>query len=449
MLRAQITRNVSLLHARAFQTATPLSKGAAKVVATKKRKQTFNPSKGKSGEKATRAAGSSVKGFVHEVSFTGYNKGAENIAIAALGAGALQKGTVCAFEGATRRDLAHFGSFHKLQYHELFKNPISLVRDETLQVDAYVQKAVTSPSSENVLLVSGKGGAGKTSLLAQAHALALQRAAIVLPINNADSLVDGSNDFLLNTETGRYQQPMFVKNFLHKILCGNKAALQALKLSQEYVSHYKGKQTKYDAQTSLYDYIKSVRTSLDTKNNAYFATIIAELAKQDQFPVFFTVDKFSTFTHNPYTQYRNTENAPIHFSDFELPALLLDFVSGAQSFKRGGVILATSDVHKRNDTFRVMLGEMQPRPYVSVEEYDPTVGQVFLQKKVQRLAVAPLDLAEIRALTQTFIAAKVIPEKEAEKLEDEEAFASYVKQKYVLSGNGNFRELLKSVVLFY
>lgn len=108
-------------------------------------------------------------------------------------------------------------SFKPNQFNELFSNPTTLIRPiEDSKILKFYNSSLSNPSKNNRLILTGGKGVGKSTILSHFQALSVSNPSILLPISNADLLVDGSNDFKLNSETNLYDQPMFTKKFLKK-----------------------------------------------------------------------------------------------------------------------------------------------------------------------------------------------------------------------------------------
>jgi small subunit ribosomal protein S29 len=355
----------------------------------------------------------------------------------------LQLNTVATYSELQKQRLSQVGAFKKDQFHELFASPITLVRDETKQIEFLVEKSQQSPSSENRVCFIGERGIGKSTLLAQAQALAVKNTnAVILPISYAVKLVDGSNDFWFDAKIGAYIQPMFLKKLLDKIEYANKTSLSKLNLSKEYIIEGLTKTraaAKFSPDNTLLDLVKA---KVDARQRGQvFQILINELLLQNTAPVFVTVDNFGSLMASSETAYRNVENKPIHSKELQITKALFSLTSGEQSFKKGAVILSTSSDDKQTITLQAGLGLAKPDAYLKKDEYNPDVAANI--QGVKPIEVGRLSKENVSQLIQRYAEADVFRKDELEA----NTLEQLVNQKYVLSGNGNPLELVRSVAM--
>lgn len=427
-----------MLRAQFVRSARPFSSSAT-ALAPKAVAKGFK--KDNDGKKQRKTTGS-FRMFQDHVNAGQFNKKAPQLVLPAL-EHHIEANTVVTYTQLQKQRLSQVGAFKKDQFHELFSSPITLVRDETKQIEALVHNSFKTSSKENRVCLLGERGIGKSTLLAQAQALIVENPdAVMLPISYGVKLVDGSNDYWFDAKLGTYVQPMYLKTLLDKIEYANKQSLAKLKLSKEYTIEGASKTraaTKFSTENTLLDLVKS---KIDARHRGQVLQIlIDELLLQQSAPVFITVDNFGSIISSPNSAYRNVENKPIAIEELQLTKTLLDFISGDKSFQKGGVILATSSDDKPTITLKAGLGLVKPDPYTKKELYDATLASRLAG--VKPLELAKLSKENVTKLVEKYVEAQIFRKDELEQNTVEQL----INQKYVISGNGNPLELIRSVAM--
>ena len=349
------------------------------------------------------------------------------------------------FNGKQTKALRHLGSFKKGQFNELFVKPISLVRQGSTQK---LLKQLASKDSPRVI-ITGEPGVGKTSLLAQMHACAVEDNQIVVNISYPELFLNGRNDFFFDKELKAYVQPMYLKNLIRKISKANdKALLESVKLSKNYKyikTTLKGTEdiTFKKGENTLHDLLSA---SINANLRGYqFKDIINELYSQKNTPVLFTVDNFSRMLTGAFTAYKNSNNEPIHLLELQIGKTVMDLASGDIKLNndKSRVLLAISGVDRTNRTLPVALGKIPADPYIERHIYEPKFVEILQKGKVAEFEVPKLSKEDAKSLIQYYIDAKVVSHKDIES----KTLEQLTEEKYFLSGNGNPRELIKSLVL--
>lgn len=431
------------LSARAFSTSTVNSAAAAK----KKAVQGFAKSKTNNKTVAKRIApGSMYKKWQPAVATANFNKNSTFVELPIFNPNKLENPGLFSFSDKQLQFLYRLGSFKQNQFNELFQRPISMVRDSTTM--ALFQKLAESENKK--IILTGEAGVGKSTLLAQVHAHALENNSLVLPISYPELLTNGRSDFF-EDKTG-YVQPMFLKSMMDKFKKSNSVELlQSIILTQDHkLVHTEGKDysvrrniTLSAGKSTLYDLL-SVR-SPSRSRGAVFDAFIKELTSQTQIPVYFTVDNFSHLLTTPLTSYKNTENRFLHVLEFQIGRTIFDLVSGEISFahKDSSIILATSGADRTNRTLPIGLGKLPHDPYLKKYHYEPLLADKLLEGKIQEFNVAKLNKEEISKLLEFYRASGILLEKDFNR----KSVNELVEEKFFLSGNGNPRQLLKSITL--
>ncbi|ODV97222.1 hypothetical protein PACTADRAFT_48972 [Pachysolen tannophilus NRRL Y-2460] len=350
---------------------------------------------------------------------------------------------ILSYPNQSLKSLYHFGSFNHNQYNEINFKPVSLSRNSTtVPILNFLKNSLNNCSINNRLIITGGKGVGKSTLLTQFQSLAKSSNSIILPISYCDSLIDGSNDFIYDQTLKLYHQPMYLTRLLNKIRKGNELELSLLKLSKDVkISNIIFEANK----TSLNEFLlKSKSMKLEFKFK-FFEILIEELSLQKKYPVYLTVDNFSAFASSPFTKYRNVNNKPIYFTDFSIAKNIIDFASGKKIFNRGGIVLSTSGIHRSNDTLNVALKKIEPDPYAPFYKFDPKLASILLENNgLKELNVPKFNKDELKIMLNYFCTNEII-----EHENDLQDIEKLLNSKYILSGNGNPSEFIKSCVVNY
>ncbi|CCE63368.1 hypothetical protein TPHA_0E02780 [Tetrapisispora phaffii CBS 4417] len=440
MLRVQLRQ---FSRASILEATSPV-KGRAQGFAKKQ-------SGGKTSKKNT--SGSYVKKWIDTVSTSGFNKFAKPVDMPVFEAtknleAALNN--VSKYHDSQYKSLYHMGSFKKNQFNELFFRPISLVREKSTQ--KFID--LMNTSSNKKFIITGEPGIGKSVLLAQIHAYASDSKHIVINISHPDLLVNGRNDFFYDKNLKLYIQPMYLKKFLRKILKSNdETTMKSIKLASDY------KFTNADPKDNLvrkfvtltkdtnsfYDLLTTKTTP--AQRGEQFKAIITELSNQKTTPVLVSVDNFSRLLTTSLCDYKNESNERIETLEFQIAKFVMDSISGEIKYKNpeSAVVLATSGEDRTNKTLPVALNKIPEDIYLKRYHYDPVYANILKQGKVKEFEVPKLGKDEVQKLIEFYLKANIMPRyavgtKPLEQL---------INEKFIISGNGNPRELLKSIVLSY
>ncbi|KAG7717927.1 hypothetical protein KL949_003201 [Ogataea haglerorum] len=367
---------------------------------------------------------------------------------------------VVKFKKTSYQKLHILGAFKPNQFNELYSRPITLSRKvETSQVHEFFTKSLLSSSKENRMIITGDLGVGKSTMLTQFHALAVEKDSVVLQISNMDALVDGSNDFKYNNATGLYEQPMASRDLLKKWFVLNKSVFNKINLSRPYSPAFESvkKQTPitFTEKNTLREVLGKVLYNPAVSRADVFQFLMDELAAQKEIPVFLTIDNFSALCHYANTRYRDINNNPIYFQKFQLLRTLVDFISGDRTFQKGAIVMATKSDHKDNDTIPVALGLREPDYYAKFDQWDRKFTEQLVKNgNLEHLHVQRMSREQVRALVEHMLECKMIPheiEKRGFSREDniQEVLPRLSEMEFLLSGNGNPRELYKNCVFSY
>ncbi|AET37938.1 mitochondrial 37S ribosomal protein mS29 Ecym_2189 [Eremothecium cymbalariae DBVPG len=396
----------------------------------------------------SKSAAKKVSGSFHKrwravVSTSGFNKTATAAALPEFTHKHI-KNEVASYTETQLKGLYRLGAFKPDQMNELFQRPISLVRDESTkklfqQIDSAKNKK---------FIITGEPGVGKSTLLAQALALGIDKKALIIHLSHPDRFLNGTNDYYYDGK--QYVQPMYLRDLLKKTFHLNNAeTLKSIPLSKEY----KFKTNNADGGVKSITLSSKENTLMDLLNftaaprsrAAHFGAVIHEISTQSLFPVFFTVDNFSRILTTPFTAYKNVENKNIHLLEFQLGKFIMDVVSGAVKFRHSGscVLLATSGIDRTNRTLPIGLGKLPHDHYLTRYHYEPIFAELMQKGGVQEFKVEKMSKEDLKKLLDFYIKSNILLNKEL----NEKTFDQLVDEKYFISGNGNPRELLKCIAL--
>ncbi|CCH45660.1 37S ribosomal protein S23, mitochondrial [Wickerhamomyces ciferrii] len=434
-------RSVHFTSVRGFHSAAVLSAKAAAPV----KKKAVHGYKKVGGGQSKKTSG--VGKFFHEyVSEQKLDLKADELNGVDILKKSTKENTVVKYSQLHMKKLIIAGNFKHNQYRELFKTPITLVTKDTLKMSKFVENSIESSSKDNRICILGENGIGKSTLLGQTQALISDQGnSIILPIPYATQLVNGRNDYYFDKNLNTYIQPMYLKSFLHKIRTINQEILKKIPIQSEYSfegnTRYKSILKATPKRDTLFE-LTNLRVT-PRQRGKQLEAIINELSKQSEIPVFLTVDNFSAITSNPRTEYRDVNNSKIHVSKFQLSSLILDFAQGSKNFQKGGVILVTSTDDKPSPTLYAGLGLATVDPYTKNTVYDHEVASKL--KGVESFDMSRFSKENVSSIVKKFIDAKIFNNNELKS----NSVDSIINQKYILSGNGNPGELIKSILFLH
>lgn len=247
-----------------------------------------------------------------------------------------------AFSDATLAAFKSFGLPQELQREFATQpKPRSLVRKQTLDLLDKLDAASKGQKGVSVVL-DGQRGSGKSMLLAQSIAYALDEGWVVISVPRAVNLIDSSTLYTYNANHKAYLQPGATKQLLEAVLKVNGSSLKQIKTT-EAVEVDGG---KIDAGTSLDAVIKRAvedSTSAGTRQTLLELTL-KTLASQTERPVLIAVDDAQSLFRT--SLYRDPDFIPLESFELGLPRALLSLLtSPSSSLKRGAFISALSTSH--------------------------------------------------------------------------------------------------------
>ncbi|GEQ72221.1 hypothetical protein JCM33374_g5908 [Metschnikowia sp. JCM 33374] len=302
----------------------------------------------------------------------------------------------------TEKTLRELGSFKKNQHHELFSNPVSMVTDNTNRIHAEFIENIDGPSSNNRVCLLGEKGSGKSTLVSQVQALILSKYkqnAVLLHVDQAERMVDGSSDYFFNPTLGKFHQPMFTKRWVNKLRKSNETVFKNMPLTEDvsFISKKETRELKKGTHT-LYDFIThNSEFGFYGPSNAFQFLLKQLQAHSKEIPVVVSIDNFNSVIRKPHTEYFHQDMTPITLGEFEFGHFVSQLVSGEFSFAKGGLLLAESKDAGECKTLRVGLGLEVPNPYDEPQQcYMDFAEQMTLNGGVKAFDVANMTKAQAR-----------------------------------------------------
>lgn len=283
----------------------------------------------------------------------------------------LNVGKPSVFPRNTYDQLKTFGLPRRVDKELSGLSPSSVIRQATLDIVRTLEGAKTKDSKDARYILSGQKGSGKSMLLLQAVSHAIESSWIVLYDPSAAKWVNSSSQFEYNAESKTFHQPELASTLLSKLLAVNRDRLANITLPAD---------VKFKTQTlkkgsKLVDLValgvKDSRSSVQ----ALEATL-STLASQTQFPVLLAIDDIQAIFSESH--YRAPDYSKIQSYQLSTPRLILDFMSGTKSFKKGAVITSISD----SDT------QFLPPNELLMGIGAPTRSQVHAYSKLDETALA-------------------------------------------------------------
>ncbi|SNX83646.1 related to RSM23 - mitochondrial ribosomal protein of the small subunit [Melanopsichium pennsylvanicum] len=247
-----------------------------------------------------------------------------------------------AFSPTTLKAFEAFGLPQELE-RDLDTQPKarSLVRKQTLELLDRLDAASKGNKGVSVVL-DGQRGSGKSMLLAQSIAYALDDGWVVISIPRAINLINSSTLYTYNAHHKAYLQPEATRALLEAILKVNGASLKSLQTAS--VVEVDG--TKIEAGTPLETLVKrgiddaSTPAAKQTLLEALFKT----LSTQTERPVLVAVDDAQSLFRT--SLYKDPDFIALESFELGLPRALLSLLTTpSAAVSRGAFIAALSTTH--------------------------------------------------------------------------------------------------------
>ncbi|KAA8893525.1 mitochondrial ribosomal death-associated protein 3-domain-containing protein [Sphaerosporella brunnea] len=340
-------------------------------------------------------------------------------------------GTVFAFGAKDIDSLRELDGFRRSQDWKFFHRPSTVMRKESLRLGEmmeWVQQQEELPQTRcERLVLTGPKGSGKSVLLLQAMAWALQRQWVVINIPNAADLVIGHTEYEHDSASGLWAQREYTRTLLNQIANANRGVLKNLTLSKAY----KLRNHDFPADFDLLHFCK-VGSDDSAVSHEVFTVLLEELSQQGRLPVLFTLDSLNFMMRE--SEYRDPDFNIIHAHDLALPRYFIEYLNGTRKFAKGLVIGATSAAGApRTDALEYALNGWKLPVYSNLDErIAPSI------KGAEVIKVGAMEKNEAKSLLEYCRESGLL--REPTRLDEEK-----VAQRYTLS-SGLPKELVAGCV---
>lgn len=251
------------------------------------------------------------------------------------------QGQVLGFSTEVVDSMRAIDGFKPSQGWSMFRRPATLITSHTQKIAEQLQSIEQEKSTIRQVL-AGEKGSGKSVLNLQTMAMASLKGWIVVHIPEAQDLVLGQTAYTpVKTSDGKimYAQPTYTAEFLTKIVKANFDVLSKLQLK---LSH--DLPIPIQSNISLARFAELGASDPDLAWPIYNA-LFRELTAEGRPPVAYTLDGV-VFAMRP-TKYLDADVKPIHAHDLTLLNHFLSYLSGSQSLRNGGLVMAVDSQSNR------------------------------------------------------------------------------------------------------
>ncbi|KAH8923816.1 hypothetical protein BT69DRAFT_1281115 [Atractiella rhizophila] len=240
----------------------------------------------------------------------------------------------------------------RMEYDFSFtSSPATVILHNTLQLLSLLPSNPPTPSP--AYLIQGPAGIGKSYALLQASLKSLQTGWIVLYLPECFKTINSTSSYVYSPSKSIYLQPSLCQTLLRQLYGANQKALHEIPLDPK-AAVVEGE--KKETLGSLLKEQLRERAVMEDMSSALLEEeqedpkalqpgevlhrTMEVLSSQTQFPVLLALDGVNAIYKA--SKYVDPEDKPIDSWGLEVPRLLLDYLSGTRSFKRGVVLSSTS-----------------------------------------------------------------------------------------------------------
>ncbi|KAK1235319.1 hypothetical protein PQX77_001460 [Marasmius sp. AFHP31] len=266
-------------------------------------------------------------------------------------------GTAVQYAPLENDPIKHFGTPKNLLLeHRLLSERTSIIRDATVTTARLLDEAAEKSSERYRLVLTGRPGCGKSSLLLQGVRYALAKEWVVIYIPRAKQTINSTTPHTYDMRTQTYLQPRFAHETLRRLLAVNEKILSDIRMTGS-LQLEKREIPSGITLAALADI--GIKEGLGTAAQGVLAPVILdrlllELGKQRRYPTLLAIDDFQCLytAHSAYRDPHFSRIRPYHLS---MPRLLLEYASGKRTFAKGavlGAITATDPEHRTSVELR-------------------------------------------------------------------------------------------------
>ncbi|KAG0246911.1 mitochondrial ribosomal death-associated protein 3-domain-containing protein [Mortierella sp. GBAus27b] len=240
-------------------------------------------------------------------------------------------------------------------------NPAALVvREPTVSLLEKIDKAMTTPSAQSRIVLTGEPGSGKSAMLLQTVSHCLSAGWVVIYVPKASTWMNSTFAYNKAANTTTFVQPLLASNLAGQINSVNKPTLSKIVTSEIVKVGRQGAEVAKG--TTLTDLLEiGVRDTSAAQD--VMEVFMKEMSAQNEIPTLIAVDELNSFFRP--TQYLNQDGKELDPEFLKLPKLFLDYISGKSTTKHGAVVAAMSDsfLENKSDVLDIALGLKQVSPY--------------------------------------------------------------------------------------
>ncbi|WWC90199.1 uncharacterized protein L201_005132 [Kwoniella dendrophila CBS 6074] len=308
------------------------------------------------------------------------------------------------FSKSTYDKIKSFGLSKKVD-QELSANggPASIVRQSTIDLARQLDSAKGKSSKDSRYVLTGERGSGKSMLLLQSVAYALESGYIVLFNPKATEWTNSSSHYIYDSSTQFFNQWESSQTILSNLSLNNKDKLDQINLIEDIdFSSIPGvknltKGTKLSELVSLGS--KDDRLSVKALDQ-----VMSVLEQQTQFPVIWAIDEVQTLFK--ISEYRTPDYTPIEPYHLSTPRLALDFISGRRSFAKGTILTSLSLSDPKNLPSSSLIQGLSLKSTKEITPYEKLNEYHLLHSKsgLKKIEIPfNMSIKEIQGLYQLYI----------------------------------------------
>ncbi|KAK3810794.1 MAG: mitochondrial ribosomal death-associated protein 3-domain-containing protein [Benniella sp.] len=246
---------------------------------------------------------------------------------------------------------------------DLVKPAALVVREPTVSLLERIDKAITTPSAQSRIVLTGDSGSGKSAVLLQTVSHCLSAGWVVIYVPKASSWVNSSFAYSKVVNSPLFVQPTLASSIASQINNINKPALSKIVTSEAVRVRNQDIAEGTTLSSLLETGAKDPSMSQDI-----LEVFMKEIGNQNEIPTLIAVDELNCFFRP--TQYLGQDGKELDPEFLRLPRLLLNYISGKSSLNHGAVVSATSDtqLEHKSEVLDIALGLKQVSPHYKLPQ---------------------------------------------------------------------------------